>query len=48
VSCYDPGADGEACGRCDACRLRLRGFAANGLRDPIRYAAVPSLSSARA
>ncbi len=36
-SCYAPGADGRACGRCDACRLRRQGFAANGLRDPIRY-----------
>ena len=38
TSCYDPGPGGEACGRCDACQLRLRGFAANGMRDPIRYA----------
>lgn len=39
TSCYDPSADGTACGHCDACQLRLRGFAANGLADPITYAA---------
>lgn len=33
-TCYDPGLKGEACGRCDACQLRLRGFAENGLKDP--------------
>lgn len=37
VSCYDPGGDGVACGHCDACRLRLEGFAAAGASDPIRY-----------
>lgn len=37
VSCYDPGARGEACGSCDACRLRLRGFAQAGMRDPAPY-----------
>lgn len=36
-TCYDPGADGGACGRCDACRLRARGFADAGLADPTRY-----------
>jgi 7-cyano-7-deazaguanine synthase len=36
-SCYDPSDDGAACGFCDACVLRLRGFAENGLDDPIRY-----------
>jgi 7-cyano-7-deazaguanine synthase len=36
-SCYDPGADGLACGRCDSCRIRLAGFAAAGERDPARY-----------
>lgn len=38
-SCYDPLPTGEACGRCDACLLRLRGFEAAGVRDPIAYAA---------
>lgn len=37
TSCYDPSADGTACGACDACRLRLKGFADAGLTDPIRY-----------
>jgi 7-cyano-7-deazaguanine synthase len=37
-SCYDPGSDGEACGRCDACQLRLKGFSEAGLEDPIAYA----------
>ena len=39
-SCYDPASDGAACGRCDACRLRAKGFAEAGLPDPTRYAAV--------
>jgi 7-cyano-7-deazaguanine synthase len=38
TSCYDPGENGEACGRCDACQLRLKGFAEVGLDDPIEYA----------
>lgn len=38
TSCYDPTAAGEACGECDACQLRLKGFADAGLTDPIRYA----------
>ena len=37
TSCYDPGADGAACGHCDACQLRLRGFSESGRRDPARY-----------
>src|SRR3954470_3111721 len=37
-SCYDPSADGLACGECDSCRLRLEGFKSAGLTDPIRYA----------
>ena len=37
-SCYDPGADGGACGLCDACRLRAKGFEEAGLADPTRYA----------
>jgi 7-cyano-7-deazaguanine synthase len=37
ASCYDPSPASEACGRCDACVLRLKGFADAGVRDPIRY-----------
>jgi 7-cyano-7-deazaguanine synthase len=37
TSCYDPSPEGLACGRCDACRLRLKGFAEAGARDPARY-----------
>lgn len=36
-SCYDPSPRGEACGKCDACHLRLAGFKANGLKDPATY-----------
>ncbi len=36
-SCYDPSPEGEACGRCDACQLRQKGFAEAGAKDPIRY-----------
>jgi len=38
TSCYDPGENGNACGRCDACQLRLKGFSEAGLPDPIEYA----------
>ena len=38
TSCYDPSDDGEACGHCDACQLRLRGFEEAGATDPVRYA----------
>ena len=34
TSCYDPAPDGTSCGRCDACQLRLRGFAEVGIADP--------------
>lgn len=37
VSCYDPSPDGDACGHCDACQLRLRGFAEAGASDPVPY-----------
>ncbi|HLU12623.1 MAG TPA: 7-cyano-7-deazaguanine synthase QueC [Arenimonas sp.] len=37
VSCYQADAEGRACGRCDACRLRAQGFADAGLPDPTRY-----------
>ncbi|MFQ5757960.1 MAG: 7-cyano-7-deazaguanine synthase QueC [Acidiferrobacterales bacterium] len=37
LSCYQPGAQGEACGRCDSCRLRAQGFAAAGVTDPTHY-----------
>jgi 7-cyano-7-deazaguanine synthase len=38
VSCYDPDPHGAACGRCDACLLRARGFSEAGVDDPTRYA----------
>jgi len=37
-SCYDPEPDGTACGECDSCRLRRRGFQDAGINDPLRYA----------
>jgi 7-cyano-7-deazaguanine synthase len=37
-SCYEPQPDGAACGRCDSCQLRRRGFAEAGQDDPLRYA----------
>ncbi len=36
-TCYDPSPLGEACGTCDACLLRLKGFAENGVCDPAPY-----------
>jgi 7-cyano-7-deazaguanine synthase len=36
-SCYDPDAEGRACGRCDSCHLRLKGFAEAGIADPAPY-----------
>jgi len=41
-SCYDPAPDGGACGLCDACRLRAKGFEEAGLADPTHYAPVVS------
>jgi 7-cyano-7-deazaguanine synthase len=38
ISCYDPSDGGRACGECDACRLRQKGFADAGVNDPTRYA----------
>jgi 7-cyano-7-deazaguanine synthase len=38
VSCYQATPEGDACGRCDSCRLRSAGFDAAGLEDPTRYA----------
>jgi 7-cyano-7-deazaguanine synthase len=37
-SCYDPDSEGRSCGLCDSCRLRLKGFAEAGLKDPLEYA----------
>jgi len=37
ITCYDPSTAGEACGECDACLLRLKGFAEAGVADPARY-----------
>jgi 7-cyano-7-deazaguanine synthase len=36
-SCYDPSPDGFACGLCDSCLLRKKGFRDAGLKDPARY-----------
>lgn len=37
LSCYDPDESGRACGTCDACQLRLKGFAGNNVQDPAEY-----------
>ena len=37
-SCYDPTPEGAACGHCDSCQLRRKGFAEAGLADPVAYA----------
>jgi len=41
-SCYDPDPQGRACGRCDSCLLRKKGFADAGVADPTRYSTDPS------
>jgi 7-cyano-7-deazaguanine synthase len=41
-SCYDPSSVGEACGGCDSCLLRLKGFEENGVGDPAPYQRVPT------
>ena len=40
-SCYDPQRNGLACGQCDSCLIRLRGFEAAGFQDPVPYAGAP-------
>ncbi|HEV3257718.1 MAG TPA: 7-cyano-7-deazaguanine synthase QueC [Gemmataceae bacterium] len=37
LSCYDPDGEGRSCGRCDSCRLRLKGFQEAGFTDPVAY-----------
>jgi len=39
-SCYDPASDGRACGQCDSCQLRLKGFREAGVTDPLSYTQV--------
>ncbi len=41
-SCYDPSPKGLACGQCDSCQLRLKGFREAGVVDPIHYAPIAS------
>ena len=47
LSCYDPSAAGEACGHCDACQLRLKGFREAGIEDPGRYQVAKTVNSER-
>ena len=46
-TCYDPTADGTACGRCEACILRRKGFREAGFEDPARYAGRKDVSGER-
>ena len=41
-TCYEPNPQGIACGTCDACQLRRKGFAEAGLVDPIEYQRQPA------
>ena len=41
ISCYDPTDQGVACGQCDSCTLRLKGFSEAGLADPAAYVPLP-------
>jgi 7-cyano-7-deazaguanine synthase len=43
LTCYDPSTAGDACGACDACLLRRKGFEENGLVDPARYVLEPAV-----
>jgi 7-cyano-7-deazaguanine synthase len=45
TSCYDPSPDGSACGECDSCLLRAKGFREAGIPDPTRYAGHPERKS---
>lgn len=44
-SCYDPAPNGQPCGRCDSCLLRLKGFRDNGIDDPLQYQVVENQDS---
>jgi 7-cyano-7-deazaguanine synthase len=44
LSCYDPATDGAACGSCDSCQLRSRGFAGARIADPTRYVSASGAS----
>lgn len=44
-TCYDPSSDGKACGQCDSCLLRLKGFEENGMSDPAPYQSSAGISA---
>ena len=44
ITCYDPSREGIVCGKCDACLLRLKGFAVNEMNDPAPYQAEPNIT----